>query len=268
MHHLRKKYGDWALIAGAAGGLGKTFSTILAEHGFSLVMVDNNESLLKKLSGELSRKFTIRTLPLHIDLNQKTSVKEIMSSLEDLNCRLMIYTAAFRYIKPFTAHTSDELDLYLNVNINSHLKLIHSFAKDLMNKKQNGGILLMSSLAGLLGMQLVATYSASKAFTWNIAEALYHEFKPYNIDITACIAGPIDTEAYLGSNPKYGFIKPSVQKQEAVAVAALNKLGKRAFFISGWSNRINYFILTRLLPRKLASRIANNTMKKMYPDNV
>ena len=262
----RKKYGDWALIAGAAGGLGATYCTLLASRGFNIIMIDKNEELLKKLSDELAGKFTIQTMPLFIDLFKESSVKEIMNAIADIDCRLLIYNAAFRYIKNFTEHTSDELDNYLNVNINSQIKLIHAFAKNLISKNQRGGILLMSSLAGLLGMQLVATYSASKAFTWNLAEALYHEFKPHNIDITACIAGPIDTEAFLGSNPKYGFIRPQVQRQEAVAKAALKKLGKRAFFISGWSNRVNYFILTKLLPRKLASGIANNTMGNMYAD--
>jgi short-subunit dehydrogenase len=53
-------------------------------------------------------------------------------------------------------------------------------------------------------------------------------------------------------------------KPEAVAEAALNKLGRKTLFIPGFSNRMNYFILTRLLPRKLASSLANKTMKKMY----
>ena len=44
----------------------------------------------------------------------------------------------------------------------------------------------------------------------------------------------------------------------------LHKLGKKARHITGFSNRMNYFILTRLLPRKLASRMANRVMKKMY----
>ncbi len=266
MRDLRLKYGDWALVAGAAKGLGEAFCTTLAKRGFKIVMVDMLKDSMMKLSEKLKTDNGIETLCLNIDLFEADSSFLIMNAIKGLNCRLMIYNAAFRYIKNFTEHTSEELDIYLNVNINSQIKLIHAFSKGLIDKGQNGGILLMSSLTGLLGMQLVATYSASKAFTWNLAEALYHEFKIHNIDITACIAGPTATEAYLGSNPQYGFIKPQVQKQEAVAEAALNKLGKRAFFISGLSNRINYFILTKLLPRKIASRIANKTMRKMYPD--
>jgi short-subunit dehydrogenase len=56
-------------------------------------------------------------------------------------------------------------------------------------------------------------------------------------------------------------------KPEDVAEAALKKLGRKILFIPGFSNRMNYFILTRMLPRKTASRLANNTMKKMYSKN-
>ena len=126
----------------------------------------------------------------------------------------------------------------------------------------------MSSLAGLLGMQYIVPYAASKAFSWNLAESLHHELKPYHIDVMACIAGATSTEAYLGTNPQYGNIKPQVQQPMAVAEIALQKLGKKALFISGFSNRWNYFILTRILPRKWASFVANKTMRKMYAENV
>jgi hypothetical protein len=54
---------------------------------------------------------------------------------------------------------------------------------------------------------------------------------------------------------------------QEVAESALEKLGKKTLFITGLNNRFNYFILTRLLPRKMASRIANKTMWNMYKKN-
>ena len=124
----------------------------------------------------------------------------------------------------------------------------------------------MSSLSGLVGMQLVAPCTASKVFALNLAEALHYELKDYGIDVMDCVAGPVSTPAYLKTNPKYGTFKPVVMKPEDVVEAALKKLGKKALFIPGFSNRLNYFILTRILPRKMAASIANRTMGKMYAD--
>jgi len=268
MTKFRERYGDWALVAGAAIGLGKSFCTSLAKLGLNLVMIDNKEDELLRLSAKLANDYNIKTIPLTIDLFQKEAVTQIMEKTSSIELRLMIYVAAFSQIKRFENYTTNDLEHYININVSTPLKLVHAFSNRLIVKKQSGDILLMSSLAGLLGMQYIVPYAASKAFTWNLAESLHHELKPHNINVMACIAGATATEAYLGTNPQYGFIKPQVQQPSKVAELALKNLGRKALFIPGFSNRVNYFILTRILPRKLASYFANKTMGGMYADEI
>ena len=264
MKDLKNKYGDWALLIGAAEGIGEAFSIQLASLGFNLIMLDKNKSTLLVLGEKLKTDFGIQVKSLHFDLvDPETSLKAI-NEIENLKSRLLIYNAAFSLIKQFTQHSSEDLERYLQVNIASPLRLIHAFSSYLKAKNEGGGILLMSSLAGLLGMQFIAPYAASKAFTWNLAEGLHHELKPFGIDVSACIAGATLSQTYINTKPKYGLIKPQLQDPKEVAKTALKQLGKRGFFISGFSNRINYFILTRILPRKMAGRIANRVIQKMY----
>jgi short-subunit dehydrogenase len=261
---FKEKYGPWALIAGSAEGLGEAWSTALAKRGMNLLMIDNQEKKLTALSDKLSNEYDIQTKTLIIDLADTGCISKMMEMLMDNECRLLIYNAAYSLIKPFTSHTSEELDHFIKINTQSQIQLVHAFSNHLIANKQQGGIILMSSLAGMMGMQLVAPYAATKAFAWNLAEAIHHELKPHNIDVMACIAGATSTPAYLKTDPQYGRIKPKVMDPDAVAEAALNKLGRKTLFIPGFSNRMNYYILTRLLPRKMASSIANKTMKKMY----
>jgi short-subunit dehydrogenase len=227
-------------------------------------MVDHQAEKLQELSNRLQKELNIETIPITLDLSTENASDEIMNGLDTLDCRLLVYNAAFSIIKPFVSLSKDDLNGFTDINIKTQMGLVHSFSKRLVEDDKGGGIILMSSLAGVLGMQLVAPYAATKAFTWNLAEALHHELKPHNIDIMACIAGATASPAYLKTDPKYGKLKPQVMHPDAVAEAALKKLGKKTLFIPGFSNRFNYFILTKLLPRRLASRIANNTMKKMY----
>lgn len=259
-----KKYGDWAIVAGAAEGLGKAWSDSLAKRKMNILMVDNQPELLDQLAARLEKKEQIKTIRLHLNLGKQDAWQVIIDKIQTINCRLLIYNAAYSLVKPFTQHTPDELDNFIDINTRTQIKLVHSFADYLIKKNNGGGILLMSSLAGLIGMHMVTPYAATKAFSWNLAEALHHELKSHHIDVMACIAGATSTPAYLKTNPKYGFIKPLVMKPEAVAEAALDKLGKKTLFIPGFSNRLNYFILTRLLPRKTAAKIANNTIGNMY----
>lgn len=259
-----EKYGPWALVAGSAEGLGEAWSRALARRGINLLMVDHQDKKLLALSESLMNEYGIETIPLLIDLSDPGASKMIMEKVDGLDCRLLIYNAAFSLVKPFISHSEEELGKYIGINTHTQLELVHRFAKYLIKKGSGGGIILMSSLAGLIGMRLVAPYAATKAFSWNLAEAISHELKAHQIDVMACIAGATSTPAYLKTDPDYGRLKPLVMKPDEVAEAALEKLGRKTLFIPGASNRFNYFILTKLLPRKLASRIANNTMKKMY----
>ena len=268
MAKLKSEYGNWALIAGAAIGLGRAFCRELAKQGMNLFMIDNQKKELEIMSEKLRQEHKIETKILCVDLAKPNAVDEILEKTSDSEIRFMIYNAAFSRIKNFHDLSSDELDKFIAVNTGSQLKLVHAFSKRLIEQKQAGGILMMSSLAGLLGMQYIAPYAATKAFAWNLAEALNHELKPYQIDVMACIAGATATEAYLSTAPSYGWIKPQVMHPAKVAELALKYLGKKALFIPGYSNRINYFILTRLLPRKWASFFANKTMHKMYSHNL
>ena len=261
---FQKKYGPWAIVIGAAEGLGEAYSAALAKRQLNLIMVDNQLIAMETLSNKLKEKFGIQTKQLHLDLSEKGAAEQILKFAKNVDAGLLVYNAAYSLIKRFVDHTSEELDTFIEVNTRTQIQLVHAFAKQFIQLKREGGILMMSSLAGLIGMQLVAPYAATKAFAWNLSEALHHELKPYKIDVMACIAGATATPAYLKTNPKYGFFKPAVMKPEDVAEAALKNIGRKTLFIPGFSNRLNYFILTRLMPRKIASSIANKTMGKMY----
>jgi len=261
---FKKKYGTWAVIAGAAEGLGESYTIELAKKNINLIMVDNQRESLSNLAAKVESTYGIQTVQLHLNLASSDAFETIMSEIVKVDCRLLIYNAAYSLIKPFVKHTEDELDNFIDINTKTQLKLVHQFTKHLISMNQLGGVLLMSSLAGLIGMQLVSTYAATKAFSWNLAEALHFELKPNNIDVLSCVAGATATPAYLKTTPTYGFFKPLVMKSNDVAHSALKQLGKRALFIPGFSNRLNYFILTRFLPRKLAASLANRTMLQMF----
>ena len=263
MDEFLKRYGRWALVAGAAEGLGEAYCLALARRGMNIILVDRQKSLMESLSGRLENEFNIETLKLHLDLAGREAPGIMLEKSANLDCRLLVYNAAHSQVKMFLEHTEDELDEYLDVNCRTLMHAVYGFVAQL-RKHTSGGILLMSSLAGLWGTQFVASYGATKAFTLNFAEALYHELKDENIDVMACIAGATATPAYLSTSPQYGFFRPGVMDPQAVAAYALKRLGKKAYCIPGVSNKLTYFLMTRILTRRLAAGLINATMSKMY----
>ena len=107
------KYGPWVVIAGSAEGLGEAWSLALAKRGMNLVMVDQKEQKLIELSQKLNSEYGIDVLPLSIDLSDPNAASLIMEKTESLDCRLLIYNAAYSLIKPFTDHTAEEFRYFI-----------------------------------------------------------------------------------------------------------------------------------------------------------
>jgi short-subunit dehydrogenase len=259
----KEKYGSWGLVAGAAEGLGKAFSESLAQRGMNVILIDQQEDKLYATADYLESSYNILTKKLLLDLSDLSAISRIFESMEGIDCRLIIYNAAYGPVKPFLDHSMEELDYYLDLNSRMPLHLIFHFIRNLPGTA-SAGVVLLSSLAGLFGTNLVAPYGATKAFNYNLAEALYHEFRSTQIDIMACCAGATDTPNYQSTNPKYGLIKPSVANPRKVSETTLNKLGKTGLYIPGMGNRIVYAVLSRLLTRKSAGHLMNKTMQEMY----
>jgi short-subunit dehydrogenase len=257
------RYGEWGLVAGAAEGLGEAYCMTLAEKGMNLVLVDHQKAAMENLASTLQKSYHIKTKNLYLDLANREASGEMLNAIKGLDCRLLVYNAAYSKVSMFLDQPEDTLERYLDVNCRTLLHSVYGFAGRLINRS-TGGIILMSSLAGLWGTNLVAPYSATKAFTLNLAEALYHEFKPHGIDIIACIAGATATPAYLSTNPEYGLIKPQVMLPGKVSDYAVKMIGSKAVCIPGFSNKLSYFLMSRVLSRNASARIMNRTMRRMY----
>lgn len=258
------RYGSWALVAGAAEGLGEGFSGELARKGFNLVMVDRNAEALLHQATALEQRYGILTERLTLDLAESYAAERCLAAMKCHDCRLLVYVAAWSRVALFTSLPGNEVDASVSVNVSTPIRLIHGFSALRMTGKQTGGIILVSSLAGLIGPKYVAAYAATKSYLTRFAEAVHDELAVIGINILAVSAGTIRTPAYQASRPGQSFFVPSAMEPEAVASYALGKLGKTVTCIPGAGNRMQYFLLERLLPRSLSRRLVNGAMEKMY----
>jgi len=259
------KYGSWCLVAGAAEGLGSAFSQALAKRGMNLIMVDQQEDRLKLLARQLETSCRIQAKALHLDLAIGASIEAMMEVIRETSCRLIIYNAAFSRVQKFMENDPAMLDRYIQVNIRTPMHLIHAFCHQ-YSEEQNlrKGILLMSSLAGSWGTQLLAPYGGTKAFNHILAESLHYELKGEGFDVLACIAGAIATPGYLGSLPHGKMKGRSVMDTDTVVEACLRSLGQRPFVIPGTKNKLIYFLMTRILPRRISVRTMNHAVGELY----
>ncbi|MEA2071016.1 MAG: SDR family NAD(P)-dependent oxidoreductase [Asgard group archaeon] len=261
---FKEQFGMWGFIAGASEGLGAAFARVLAERGLNLILAARSKEKLQKITCELEKKNNILAYPLEIDLTQNNILPKIKKACEGKKVGLMIYNAALSPIGQFHEFSLEIHMQVISLNIIGPMKLIHYFGKQMIERGK-GGILLMGSMAGLIGSPIHSHYGATKAYNIDLAQSLWFELKNSGIHVTTCIAGPIDTPNFQRSKPKKSFFQPppmNPKKVARVGIAALQK--NKPFIIPGFGNKISGWLLSKLLPRKMAIKIMGNIAKKMY----
>lgn len=265
MAELKEIYGSWGLVAGAAEGLGRAFACALAEAGMGVILVDRLEEPLSVLGQQLEREYNVPVRLLHLDLAGCDAPERMMELIGNTSCRLLIYNAAYSRVRRFTENRREDLDRYVEVNVRTPLILVHAFiGSQLGTPDQRKGIILMSSLAGSWGSRLLAPYGATKAFNQILAESLFNEWKQDGFDILTAIVGATSTPGYLSSLPSSGKPPGKVMEPGSVVSEILRTLGKGAYVVPGSGNRLAYFILTRILPRRLSLRIMDREVARLY----
>ena len=240
MEMFKDKYGPWALITGAASGIGAEFADQLAALGLNLVLVDRREDTFESITRRLTTEYGIQIKTIQKNLEEPDFLEDILQITDSLEIGLLINNAGYAITGDFLDHDLEqEIDL-LHVNCRAPLMLSHAFGRRMI-KHGRGGMIFLSSIAAFIPMPFWTTYSASKVYDLYLANGLYFELKDKGVDVLALCPGNTQT----GFADRAG-IKSTGMTPEPVVRQALKKLGKKPLVVPGVGNRI-IKLLTRLM---------------------
>lgn len=262
---LKEKYGPWAVIVGGSTGMGEAYARILGSQGINLVLLGLEKDLLDKLAKELEENLKISVRTITANLADENTFNKIKEKTEDIKVNMLIYNAAVEYLGPFFNTELKQHLTMLDVNCRSMLIFVEHFGR-LMKERKKGGIILVSSMSCLVGSPYITHYGASKAYIRNIAEGLWYELKPFNIDVICVIPGKTATPNYIASNPddNKGLFAKGPMEPMAVAKEAIKRIGKDPSFTPGFTNKLATFILRRLLSNKKGIVVGGKTLDNMF----
>ena len=86
-----RRYGPWALVAGALEGIGAAFATALAERGLDLVLVARRPGPLTALADRLP----VHTVTVAADLSTETGLATVEQATHNLEVGLVVVNAAY-----------------------------------------------------------------------------------------------------------------------------------------------------------------------------
>jgi len=261
---FKERYGDMGLVAGASEGIGAAYAHALAARGFNLVLIARRESPLQAIAQQITNQYGVKVFPISCDLGSADAIQQITQQIGDMTIDFMVYNAASSFIGPYLSTTLSTHTNIATVNMLSLLGLLHYFGSKMVAQRR-GGIVIMTSMAGLQGSAYLSTYAATKAFSRILSEGLWFEWKPLGVDVIACCAGATLTPNYLNSNPGKGsWLEPKPQLPEQVAEECLQKIGTTPSFVSGRGNKFVSFLMRHFFSKKKAIEIMGTAMKRMY----
>ncbi len=259
------RYGPWALVTGAARGIGAEFARQLAARGLGLVLLDRLEDELEASAEELRSAGPVNIRTVTADLARSDFLERVEQATNDLELGLLVSNAGISPVGPFFERSLAADEELLAVSCRAPLALVHALGRP-MRARGQGGLILLSSCAALAGAPYAATYAAAKAFNLVLGESLWDELRVEGVDVLVLCPGLTETPGMAGTSPDRGSLAGRMTMAAGPVVRdALSRLGQRPLSIPGLSNRISTALLTRLLPRRLSLALLGRSMRGLYP---
>ena len=261
-----ERYGPWALVTGAASGIGAEFSRQLAVRGLHLIMADCDGAGVRRGAREIEARHGVEAVPVTVDLASPAFFRKIASAIRGRGIGLLVNNAGYGTAGEFMKTDVGEMVRTVEVNCRAPMVLARELGPA-MSERGRGGMIFLSSSSALQGTPVVANYAATKAFNLVLGEALWDELRDRGVDVLALCPGATDTPAFPRSGaridnvPAMPFMDPA-----AVVAEALGALGKRPSIVAGRANRVIAFVMGRLLTRRRAVTLIGKHTRLLYPD--
>ena len=232
----------YALVTGAAAGIGFELARCAAGDGYSLIIVGSNEDRLKTAQKSLESEFPVNVVALVQDLSVPGSAEGLYGEVEKrgLDVVCLVNNAGFGTIGPAETIPLDKDERMLTLNVITPTELCKLFLPQ-MYQKHSGKILNIASTGAFNPGPYTGSYFASKSYVLSYTKALRYEAKSRGVQVSALCPGTTRTRFF----EKEGMDTP-VWAMSPESVARAGWRGLRAgcgVIVPGMMNK-----LIRLVP--------------------
>jgi NAD(P)-dependent dehydrogenase (short-subunit alcohol dehydrogenase family) len=181
-----------AVVTGANRGIGLAFVRELLDRGVRRVYAAGRDTAALGAVVALDRA---RVLPLQLDLLDRKQIAEAAAKTGPIN--LLINNAGVAAFGSILDGSADLVERDMRTNYFGTLNVIRAFAPQI-EKSGGGAIVNLLSVVSLANMPALGGYSASKAASWSMTQAVRAELAKKNIRVHAVFPGPVDTDMAKG----------------------------------------------------------------------
>lgn len=252
-----------AVITGGSSGLGLSFTKMLGQNGFFIIILARDEQKINKEINNL-KQLNIEAIGYSCDVTNESELKKITEEIKEKYNKIdfLVLSAGVVTVKLVSDYENiKELKKDLEIDLWGTIQSTYFF-NNLLAKGSK--VLFISSGFGLMGAAGYSMYCAAKAGVINFAEAYRRELLCRDINVYVAAPGDIDTPQYRGeiaSHPTWmnKTTPRKIDSADKVAEKILRKCkGKYNFLIIPASDVKLLNFLSKILPRKLRDYLLDN----------
>lgn len=215
---MRDFQGKRYWLIGASDGLGAALARRLGAVGAEVIVSARSEGKLKELVSVLPGRASYRV----IDVADDDSVAAAATAVGQVDG--VVFLAGVYW--PFDARNwnADQAVAMADINFTGMMRVMGQVVPAMVARDQ-GHIVITSSLTGFRGLPGSIGYTASKAGAMSLAECMYADLRKTGVDVQVVNPGFIKTQL----TDKNDFTMPFIMEPEAAAQIMLEHMGTNRF---------------------------------------
>ena len=199
------------LIFGATGAVGSSLAKLLKDNSTDTHLIGKNEEEISKLSEQTGGSYTVA------DVTDPSFVEKVDGDIKDKDIAGIAYCVGSIDLKPLKNSKKEDFKKCLDLNFFPVIEIIKSLQDSL--KKNNGSIVLFSTVAVQKGFTNHAIIASAKGAIEGLTVSLAAEFAP-NIRVN-CIA-PTLTNSKMSQN----ILKSKLMAEGIAKSHPMKRVGK------------------------------------------
>ena len=188
--------GKVAVITGSSRGIGRAIAERMAQQGAKVVISSRKAGPCEEVAAGINEKNPGHAIAVPANISSQEDLQRLMDETRKAfgKIDILVCNAASN---PFYGSqldiTDDAFRKILDNNIIANNWMIKMVVPE-MKERQDGSIIIVSSIGGLRGSEVIGAYCISKAADMQLARNLARELGPHNIRVNCVAPGLVKTD--------------------------------------------------------------------------